>query len=302
MRSLKESIGFSSELASIYAESIRVISDICRNRFGLTYSQFMVMKILSSAEEGLRAGDLACAVGLKISSLWLLLLDLEDKGLIVKESEEDDRRVMRCSLSAEGASVIAECNSEVLDTLVKRYWIALPDREFFEYARSTIDDNLARLKGESADSAGVPHSPSDVLTASFLVFLRVLTERWTEACRLHQLTLAEARLLVRLVDGETRPSDVSEDLFMTKSLVTRLKARMSERGLIHEKENPDSGQSVLLTLTPSGARAAQEVLVELDRVTRGALVFDRGAAMATLNAWHTRIYLNMRAERSFRRK
>ena len=177
VRSLKESIGFSSELASIYAESIRVISEICRSRFGLTYSQFVVMKILSSAEEGLRAGDLACTVGLKIGSLWLLLLDLEDKGLIVKESEEDDRRVMRCSLSVEGASVIAECNSEVLDTLVKRYWVALPDREFFEYARPTIDDNLARLKGESADSAGVPHSPSDVLTASFLVFLRVLTEQ-----------------------------------------------------------------------------------------------------------------------------
>lgn len=302
MRSLKESIGFSGELASIYAESIRVIGEICRSRFGLSYSQFVVMKILSSAEEGLRAGDLARAAGLKIGSLWLLLLELEDKGLIAKESEKDDRRVMRCSLSAEGAGVIAKCDSEVLETLVKRYWIALPDREFFEYARPTIDDNLARLKGENAGNTGVPHSQSDVLTASFLVFMRVLTERWTEACRLHQLTLAESRLLVRLADGETRPSNVSEDLFMTKSLVTRLKTQLKERGLLNEKKNPDNGQSVLLTLTSSGAHAAQDVLVELDRVTRSALVFDRGAAMATLNAWHTRIYLNMRAERSFRRK
>lgn len=299
---MKESIGFSGELASIYAESIRVIGEICRNDFGLTYSQFAVMKILASSEEGQRADDLAHAAGLKTSSLWLLLLELEDRGLVAKENKESDRRVMRCSLSAEGKKVIEACNSDVLETLVGRYWIALPDREFFEYARPTIDDNLARLKGEDGRSTDPSCSQSDVLTVSFLLLMRMLIDRWTGVCRSHQLTLAEARILARLADGEARPSDVSEDLFMTKSLVTRLKAQLKERGLIRENRNPANGQSVLLTLTPAGEHAVRDVLTELDQVTRKALVFDRGAAMTTLNAWHARIYLNMKAERSFQRK
>lgn len=73
---------------------------------GITEQQWRVLRVLDEggAMEPTRIADMAC---LLLPSLTRILQKLEEKGLILRRRDEDDRRKQVVQISAEGQKVIA---------------------------------------------------------------------------------------------------------------------------------------------------------------------------------------------------
>jgi len=73
---------------------------------GITEQQWRVLRVLdeAGAMEPTRIADMAC---LLLPSLTRILQKLEEKGLILRRRDEDDKRKQVVQISAEGQKVIA---------------------------------------------------------------------------------------------------------------------------------------------------------------------------------------------------
>ncbi|GAA6199715.1 homoprotocatechuate degradation operon regulator HpaR [Aquicoccus sp. SU-CL01552] len=89
---------------------------------GITEQQWRVLRVLDEggAMEPTRIADMAC---LLLPSLTRILQKLEEKGLILRRRDEDDRRKQVVQISAEGQKVIAanlEASVVLMDSLRAR--------------------------------------------------------------------------------------------------------------------------------------------------------------------------------------
>lgn len=74
------------------------------------------------------------------------------------------------------------------------------------------------------------------------------------------ISVSEAHALGELAqEGELRQIELTRRLRLQKSTVSRLVGQMSARGWVERAPAPDDGRGVLLRLTPSGRRAAQNL-------------------------------------------
>ena len=74
--------------------------------WNLTYPQYLAMIVLATGER--TVGELGDELGLDSGTLSPLLRRLERRGLVARRRDETDERVVRASLTGEGASVHAE--------------------------------------------------------------------------------------------------------------------------------------------------------------------------------------------------
>ncbi len=71
------------------------------------------------------------------------------------------------------------------------------------------------------------------------------------------VTVAEWALMRVLYDRErTSPSQLADDMGMTRGAITKLADRLVAKGLIDREASPDDGRSHTLRLTPRGADLA----------------------------------------------
>lgn len=75
--------------------------------FGLTYPQYLVLTALSE-RDGLKVGELGERLQLETNTLTPLVKRLEAAGLVSRQRDAADERVVRVSLSAQGRKVISE--------------------------------------------------------------------------------------------------------------------------------------------------------------------------------------------------
>ncbi|MFC9913978.1 MarR family winged helix-turn-helix transcriptional regulator [Streptomyces sp. NPDC127197] len=74
------------------------------------------------------------------------------------------------------------------------------------------------------------------------------------------ISVSEAHALGELAeDGDLRQVELTRRLRLEKSTVSRLARQLSTRGWIERVPAPDDGRGVVLRLTPSGRRAAQNL-------------------------------------------
>lgn len=57
--------------------------------------------------------------------------------------------------------------------------------------------------------------------------------------------------------GELRASDLAQQLFVTKTSISRYVNEMLERGLLSQRRDPNDGRAVLLSVTAAGRRLWQ---------------------------------------------
>ena len=82
--------------------------------FGVTLQQYNVLRILRGAlPERLPTMVIAERMIEKTPGITGLLDRLEDKGLVVRERQADDRRCSRCSITQKGMDLLAEMDSSV---------------------------------------------------------------------------------------------------------------------------------------------------------------------------------------------
>lgn len=71
----------------------------------LSMAQFKALVLLGSGRQ--RMGDLSRALGISLSSTTNLVDRLESKGLLQRDHDRDDRRVVTCELTSEGRSTVS---------------------------------------------------------------------------------------------------------------------------------------------------------------------------------------------------
>jgi DNA-binding MarR family transcriptional regulator len=82
--------------------------------FGVTLQQYNVLRILRGAlPEKLPTMEIADRMMEKTPGITGLLDRLEDKGLVARERQADDRRCSRCAITQKGMDLLAEMDGPV---------------------------------------------------------------------------------------------------------------------------------------------------------------------------------------------
>jgi DNA-binding MarR family transcriptional regulator len=82
--------------------------------FGVTNQQYNVLRILRGAlPERLPIMEIAARMVEKTPGITGLLDRLEEKGLVARERQEDDRRCSRCTITQKGLDLLTEMDGPV---------------------------------------------------------------------------------------------------------------------------------------------------------------------------------------------
>lgn len=87
---------------------------------GLTPSQLIVLQYLSARGEA-GAGAIADAAGLSHATVTALLDKLEDRNLLRRRREPEDRRRVNCSITEEGRAIVAQSPNVLQDRFAARF-------------------------------------------------------------------------------------------------------------------------------------------------------------------------------------
>ncbi|MGD0840460.1 MAG: MarR family transcriptional regulator [Candidatus Acidiferrales bacterium] len=103
--------------------------------FDLSNSQFNVLRILRGAgAAGLACGEVGGRMITHDPDITRLLDRLETRGLIARERQQEDRRVVKTRITAEGLQVLSELDAP-LCALHKRQFAAIPADQLGELAK-----------------------------------------------------------------------------------------------------------------------------------------------------------------------
>ncbi len=78
---------------------------------------FMIRKHEALGEAGMRVSDIACRLHVTASNVTQMVTDLEDKGLVARNMDSSDRRVVKVSLSPEGRRTIEEMRRPYIEKM-----------------------------------------------------------------------------------------------------------------------------------------------------------------------------------------
>ncbi len=122
-------------------------------RFNLTYAQYQVLKIIK-AREGLSAKEVLSHTDTDKATLSGVLARLEKRGLIIRESDDNDRRLKHIRLVAESralcetvADIESDCERDLLKGLKTK-----EIRIFFEVSNHIADKQLRMIDAATDDS------------------------------------------------------------------------------------------------------------------------------------------------------
>jgi DNA-binding MarR family transcriptional regulator len=102
---------------------------------GLSATHYNVLRILRGAEtEGLACREVGCRMISRDPDITRLLDRMESRGLIARAREEEDRRVVKARITAEGLRVLGELDAPVQE-LHRRQLHHLPAKELRQLSR-----------------------------------------------------------------------------------------------------------------------------------------------------------------------
>jgi DNA-binding MarR family transcriptional regulator len=86
-----------------------------------------------------------------------------------------------------------------------------------------------------------------------------------------RVTLPEYRVLVLLTNGPRRPSELADDLEVTRAAIAQILRRLDATKMISRRTDRDDRRSAKISLTANGDRIVTTVLAERERRLRPAL-------------------------------
>jgi len=96
------------QLSVLSARISREFSDIYRERFGLSIAQWRVVAHLSQTRAAVSIREVHQQVDMDKSKVSRAASRLEARGLVIKETNPSDRRLIELRLSEQGRELIAE--------------------------------------------------------------------------------------------------------------------------------------------------------------------------------------------------
>ncbi len=128
---------------------------------GLSHAQYNVLRILRGAgPEGLACSEIGCRMITRDPDITRLVDRLEARGLVSRERERADRRVVRTRITAEGLRILRELD-EPITALHRRQLRHVPGKRLRVLLRL-----LARLLEQSCERGDRPQQPRRQLKAS----------------------------------------------------------------------------------------------------------------------------------------
>lgn len=291
---LAERIEFSPHLVSLYAEIVRLSSQVCRDRHALTLSEYELLAALRKSIGPLLIGELSDFLVLQVGTIWQMTSSLAKRGLVEGRSSKEDGRYQLCSLTKEGELLASRCCEDLYGYLNSIYMRLLPDSEFFEYMNRSITSSLDVLRGhEAACSAKMVREVR--FKVEFTIMIRVLMEKWrscvANACG---LSLTQFRMLHVLDEAQAaRVQDLADSLFIPRSLASTCKNALISSGYAWQQSNPDDARSVIVLRTSKGSALVNQILPLLNEITAASHNPGSDEGVAVLRAWLARMYCNL---------
>jgi DNA-binding MarR family transcriptional regulator len=106
----------------------------------ISLSQFLVLDSLAASEDSLRMTDLALLSGLSAAELSRVVKSLEERGWLLRTTDDEDSRAQLLRLSAEGGRVIRRISSDATSEL-SAVWEDFTHDEWHQFI-----DYLARFE------------------------------------------------------------------------------------------------------------------------------------------------------------
>jgi DNA-binding MarR family transcriptional regulator len=133
------------ELIRVNGVLMRGVEEVLKSA-DLSSSQFNVLRILRGAgADGLACGEVGGRMITHDPDITRLLDRLESRGLIARERQQEDRRVVKTRITAQGSALLKEMEPP-LGALHKRQFSAIPNEQLEELAKLL---SVLRSKWES---------------------------------------------------------------------------------------------------------------------------------------------------------
>lgn len=299
--SYADSIGFSIRLYAFFAEQDRMLNSSLHSEGRISYSELSLMQSLYEVNEPVALEPIAQLLMFHTRTVRQMMLDLEDKGFVVKQNDPADGRFMLSRLSEKGRAETEKSVTDCYQLMRESLWEALPESDMQESLKVNMRQCVNHIRGFTVELFGERPRTDLPIAVDHFIFWRVVVDRWMRIVRKScDLSLNDFCVLRCLFErGTMIPSEVAADLLLPRSVLSLCKRHLSERAFLVEHEGKDDGREIFLTCTPEGERIAEEVFALLDEATREA---HRGMSEEDtdlVNAWYARMFRNMwRAHKS----
>ena len=294
-----ESILFCPQLVTLLIEHLRLAAGVAKGH-GLSLSGYLVLSMRQADGCPLQVGDYAETLGMKPASIMKVLQDLEDRGLVVKESAAWDKRIVELKKTQAGLELMEAVTRDISSLFESLFWKNIPADEL-KRLRWGIP---VFLESVGVDVRKIDDGPELGMSPQFLHSPYQTVRRWKAALSGEPVTFAEYRVLSLLrAQRGVVPSNASNQLCMRRSQVSPILKSLIEKGLAREASlYEEDGRSKRYVTTRKGSRLASRLDRKLERITEDAYAVTNGWEAHMLDAWHLRMYFDliefMRKERS----
>jgi DNA-binding MarR family transcriptional regulator len=295
----RETVKFSLQLAAVFLAHRRSLSLFFRERYGLSYSEIAVSLALHEANAPVLLMPLTDYLMLSRKTVLTILDSLEAKRLILKKNYPADRRLMSICLTAQGKELADQALAGLNELVRDIFLVALPKEDFTRFMSGSIKSGIDALRGHPAPKAFASYGDSVIIGVDFLIYWRVLYDRWENIVRAEShLSFNSFRVAALLDESDNlSPFDIAEHLLAQRSEIAVCKTRLLSHGLIREKRDVSDGRRRILAITAKGHKLVRSMSARLDEITRKAHSHISDENRAVLNAWYYRMYSNLRAAR-----
>ena len=291
-----ERSGFNMSVTAATLGHHRVLTHIIRKHCDLSYNEFTTLLLLDSVSGEVGLHDLASYEILAWKTILTILTHLEGKGLVVKHADERDHRRSTVTTSEYGRSLMQDTLPFIDAVFDEVFCKGLPEEDLARYMntanmRALLDGIRGHAMRLDSVSDGRRH-----YSAEHFVFWRALITRWTSIVHEKTGLIFNEFGILTLLDGKGRldTSDVVKALMIERSEVSVRKTRLVAAGLLTETVNPDDERKTILDITTKGRRVVHKANAALDGFMMGIGAVCDEATAAVINAWHHRMYLNIR--------
>jgi DNA-binding MarR family transcriptional regulator len=288
---MNASIEYSWQLVTVTIAHLDLIARFLHHEFNLTYNEFALLMAMDELEVELDTDELSELLILKKQTTWSLLIGLEDREMILKFSDDKDKRIMKPTLTPQGRCFIKTAKN-AFDTAMREAFIgSLP---LDELSPAMMRETMNHLRYDDSVRLNSIHENGDY-SFDFLVFWRSLHEHWKDICISHNLSLNEYRILEQLdTAGSMNPKDIAKRLFMQKSGVSLYSKKMNENGLISRSRDEKDKRVSMFHITKQGASIYGKVRPDIERATKSRHHLKNEHDAMVLNSWYFRMYANIR--------
>ncbi len=286
---------FDLRLFSFFAAQDRMLCSYFRSEGIVTYGEFTLLYALWDVEQPITIEPLSRFLLLQPRTIRMTILELEEKGLIKKAENPDDRRLSLLTLTDEGLSVLKKSIEDCKLLFENTIWRFLPEEDINDSLKDGMRHNLDGIRGYHVDSfPKEANNYSSFLAVDHFVFWRYCLETWRKLARDDAgISLNEACVLGMLLRENSMESlAVQKSLLFTRTSMSLAKRALLDIGFIEEEYDSRVGSSIL-RLTAQGEKVAQRTVAALGETIVTLHENCTNAEQDIINAWYTRMFANM---------